>query len=1010
MWRKLSAGIKSLSGIYLVRDETKYVRHAGLFLKAIALAKLIAVPTGGGWHKMMVQQRRGRYSSSFRNPNGYTRNGDRYVSHPNFSSRRLYYGKQRYALESFNGKLERTRVDVEPHNSKRYTKRYTLSYGQLTYSHREEDLTSRYLQYHYTKPTTSSYKRQINSTFSLLYLFPQPKAPKPNSNTPTGTTNISKHPKLPTTLRHLQTPTMAKNKVVSSASPCNQPLRTNPATPNPVPLPHPNQNLPVHPGAPTVPAAPWHQSAWRFYMDQNPWTFAAPIDASPNSPDTNPNPQSPLPLPPNPTHPRWINRCYNCLEEGHDQNDCLAKDRVCARCWNSGHQAQECRHSLVAKRQRFDLLLPRGNLGEEGLPPNRPESAIIFILETQHINNTNRELARAIILDARLLTHHDHDTVQTLLMRACNTPIPLPLTHLADTRYLLLLPLGTDRERFLHDHTRNLQTLGLIPYPWSLANDSSTLGLRFKAWIELKNLSPNQWNLDHLIPAVSTFGVVLEHSSMQNVRSMQKMMVVLALPDLAKIPKQLLFWERGMLRGIEVKVHSWLEDPINFPPIIDTAPPQSLFELVRAKNLEMAVGIGSKEEGETITFDFDTLFAIWKSMPEGKAKTDIEANLRRSPRYLQKEMNHSREFYNRDADPAQYRSSASHMSILDPPVLSPTGVDEGRLILQSINCDKASSLHAHGTDGPKDNTPAFIEPANSATGQVGSDGGRNLSELGEFVLHGLGPEKEKRPSWADMVEEEELIQPQYKDSLAQEGSTAELIQRPGKEIVEGPTPTNIVAGPSKTKGKRPRLKAKKQISEADLRRSVRISKNPGKKLYTPKKDPRVVEPNQTAQVAKKVAEAGIIQALSDEVIMITPLLEEQINKVNIFCARLLEEAEQVPAEGDGAETADPPSEGRQVSPTGAVSADPTADIVPIEYEPLFLSRPVQPVEETLEEESEEEPEEEGMLENEEIEANMDHVGGQLEGEDMDSRESVLDGVDFSFDEDDSEELGGDASG
>lgn len=110
------------------------------------------------------------------------------------------------------------------------------------------------------------------------------------------------------------------------------------------------------------------------------------------------------------------------------------------------------------------------------------------------------------------------------------------------------------------------------------------------------------------------------------------MMAVIVLPDLAKNPKTIICWECGMLRDIKVVVHYWLEEPINLPPIVDTSPPESLFELVRTQNLKATADQNSNTGGtEVISFDFNTLFAIWETMPQGKPKDNIEANLRKSP-------------------------------------------------------------------------------------------------------------------------------------------------------------------------------------------------------------------------------------------------------------------------------------------------------------------------------------------------------------------------------------------
>lgn len=100
--------------------------------------------------------------------------------------------------------------------------------------------------------------------------------------------------------------------------------------------PPPNIQLPPYP--PTVQR--YQSPPWQHFLDQNPWQFSHIQNDSMQTDQI--QPQEPLPLPPEPGHPKWRGRCYNCLKFGHDQNECRAKERVCANCWNTGHEAKNC--------------------------------------------------------------------------------------------------------------------------------------------------------------------------------------------------------------------------------------------------------------------------------------------------------------------------------------------------------------------------------------------------------------------------------------------------------------------------------------------------------------------------------------------------------------------------------------------------------------------------------------------------------------------------------------------
>lgn len=728
-------------------------------------------------------------------------------------------------------------------------------------------------------------------------------------------------------------------------------------------------------------------------MNQNPWTFAEPAEPTSAIPPTDDH--EPLPLPPNPTHRRWKNRCYNCLEVGHDQNDCNSDDRVCARCWIAGHMARDCHHTPLARRQRFDPLIPRGNMGEADLPPNRPQATMIFIPETQHIYNTNADLTRAIVIDARLRPDHCYMTMQPLLMAACASDLPFPLTHIADSRYLLLLPSGADREKFLSDYGHNLQALGLIAYPWSAGIDATGLTLKYKAWIELKKLSPQQWNLDHLIPAVSTFGVVLEHSPMQNVRSMERMMAVVALTDLSKIPKHVLFWEKGLLRTVQIVVHSWLEEPISGSPAADTTPPDSVFDEVRVANLQALEGLQSDQgEPDSITVAFDTLFSIWMSLQPGQKKDELEATLRRSPQFFERETARVRSILQRgqiggagtDATPPPNNTDKGVVQTqpLESPVLVFTGDDAADLILRSINCEVKTAAH--------DNSHQASPPVNSGLEQHAKGNQTRLSPLS--LGHASNPS-----NWAEIINIEDTEDSNSVDCDGKAINSAQLnkAQDKGKQPL---APNSPMATPKTQKGKRARKRAKKMAIQTELRRSVRIAENPGTKHYTPKKDAKQGgQPSKVSQIAKTVDQAQILRALSDDTISTQPLYLTDIRRIDNYCGSVaavdLDAATDEAANG-GLQTLQP-----ELDPIHTTAADPNVMEEGTDQAMADQAEPGQeegePDEEQFEEPYEEpyeeiEPEEEAPV----VAAEADIEPAESHA---DQEESVLAGINFDSDDD-----------
>lgn len=188
-----------------------------------------------------------------------------------------------------------------------------------------------------------------------------------------------------------------------------------------------------------------------------------------------------------------------------------------------------------------------------------------------------------------------------------------------------------------------------------------------------------------------------------------------------------------------------------------------------------------------------------------------------------------------------------------------------------------------------------------------------------------------------------------------------------------------------------------------------LTKGEGTKLYTPKKDPKPKDQtSQAASIAKKMEEAAVLKALADEAIVITPLLEEQLAKVNRYCTGILSEVEV-----NNGETEEPEEEGFIESDENAKANDgngSTADEVGnqqlnAELVVINTAAPTDTMDEPYEEEPfEEEPEEE--------EIEMEDVALEpTEKEALDLGESVLDDINLDSDEDllDDEGVGGDAS-
>lgn len=147
-------------------------------------------------------------------------------------------------------------------------------------------------------------------------------------------------------------------------------------------------------------------------------------------------------------------------------------------------------------------------------------------------------------------------------------------------------------------------------------------------------MSPQLWSIDHLIAAASSFGIVLEHVAMNKVNSLDKMLVVMAVPDLSNIPHSLVVWMRGVGRDVKVQVLSWMEEPLPLTPPLDTTPTDDFFKHVQKENHRaVTISVGDSNGKGTLAIDYDILFSAWARLEPGPEKSKLEATLRSSPHF-----------------------------------------------------------------------------------------------------------------------------------------------------------------------------------------------------------------------------------------------------------------------------------------------------------------------------------------------------------------------------------------
>lgn len=636
------------------------------------------VSTGGGWSKIVrLQQPNSKQTGQGNDyrPGKFSTNSD--FRHNKYSAHAYY---KRYEQ---NSTLKRRSFNSQSSMS-------TLHYASTNINHQKSTITT-LIPYPHASPNQRSTSNKNNSNNWEQYTNPSPiltlLQPHQLSSLPLPTNqqlNMNKNKN-----NHLQ-PSKQTNMTMNNANP-----RQYPNTATPTQSPHSNNiHLIQHPTR-------FPHPIWKSYIDSNPWTFASPPT------DTQPLIPEPLPLPPDPTHHRWRGRCYNCLHIGHDQNTCTRLERTCAKCWTTGHEARACTYAPQTTQPPFDPLMPRGNLGDEKMPKDRPEKVMVFIPETNQMQRDATDMLRAVVIDARLREIHSLHILQSVLMATCATPFPFPISKINGQQYLLLLPPGIDRETFLSAHAGHLKETGYIAFPWSQSVNGKPLQMKFKVWVELRGMSPCSYTIEHLLRAAGSFGIVLEHGPMANVTSLEKMRAVVAVPSLSLVPQYAAVWVRGIIRDVQVVVHAWIEEPIPLNIQPDTTPPQAFFDQVRGATTNHPSGDSdTANPSDRLTINFDTLYNIWSSTAAGPERQKIESVISGSPLFKARQGIPTAEPLNLTPSASAKPALRDEEKQIQLEMTTPTKIGQIRMPVQRQNSINGGPIIVQSTDDTATNVPA----------------------------------------------------------------------------------------------------------------------------------------------------------------------------------------------------------------------------------------------------------------------------------------------------------------
>jgi hypothetical protein len=108
-------------------------------------------------------------------------------------------------------------------------------------------------------------------------------------------------------------------------------------------------------------------------------------------------------------------------------------------------------------------------------------------------------------------------TINRDLSRALPYHIEFELSHLTFTFYLIMFNSHLIDQDYQMAFKQHLSSQGFVSFLWSPAVKSTEHGMGYKIWLDLVDLPPHVWSLDELAVISASFGLILEHSPLNNV-------------------------------------------------------------------------------------------------------------------------------------------------------------------------------------------------------------------------------------------------------------------------------------------------------------------------------------------------------------------------------------------------------------------------------------------------------------------------------------------------------------
>lgn len=213
-----------------------------------------------------------------------------------------------------------------------------------------------------------------------------------------------------------------------------------------------------------------------------------------------------------------------------------------------------------------DLLAAAKPLNPPPMPEGRPKKIRVFVDRDREYYHEENRLKQAVVVHATELQINFELSVDKVAEWVAQANViaenEVTIAAITKRRYLIIMPEGVAPETLIEAIPYDIWDLGLTFQKWDPMEDAEKTVPRFRAIVDLVGIPPPLYRENHVINAVSSFGLYLGSIAQRKSEDISTWSVVVATMKLEDIPLEVGMVAGGVEHPVQVRPVNWSEGPI----------------------------------------------------------------------------------------------------------------------------------------------------------------------------------------------------------------------------------------------------------------------------------------------------------------------------------------------------------------------------------------------------------------------------------------------------------------